>query len=177
MYLETNRLILRDFTPEDWEQVHQYSSDDDVVKHMLWGPNSFDETKQYMKDVHLMQQQQPRTGYELAVILKSSQSLIGGCGIHTDGINGELGYCFHKNYWGQGYASEAAKRMLSFGFNELNLHRIYATCRPENVGSAKVMEKIGMLKEGHLREHRWSKERFHDSFLYSILAQEFSDIG
>lgn len=64
--------------------------------------------------------------------------------------------------------------MLALGFGELKLHRIYATCRPGNIGSAKVMERIGMRFEGLLREHLRAKGQWHDSRLYSILDREFS---
>jgi integrase/recombinase XerD len=71
--------------------------------------------------------------------------------------------------------AEAAKAMLWFGFRRLGLHRIYATCRPENIGSAKVMQKIGMKYEGHLRGHMRHKGQWHDSFQYSILEDEYEE--
>lgn len=172
MLLETKRLIIREFTFEDFSAVHLYASNPEVAKYMIWGPNTEEETKAFIKRTIDMQQESSRTGYELAVILKENGQLIGGCGIHAEGTNGEIGYCFHPDYWGYGYASEAAKALLTFGFQELKLHRIYATCRPSNIGSAKVMEKIGMKREGHLREHMLVKGEWKDSFLYSILVHE-----
>ena len=76
----------------------------------------------------------------------------------------------------KGYASEAAKEIIRFGFEDLNLHRIFATCDPNNIGSAKVLEKIGMKREGRLRQHKWRKGEWRDSFLYSILEQEYKDV-
>ncbi|KWX77508.1 GCN5 family acetyltransferase [Paenibacillus riograndensis] len=150
--LETERLIIREFTNEDTEAVHAYASDPLVAKYMIWGPKDF----------------------EFAVVLKETGQLIGGCGIHiSEPGQGEIGYCFNPLFWRQGYTSEAAASLLDFGFQELNLHRIYATCRPENVGSAKVMQKLGMVYEGHLREHMWHKGRWHDSYQYSVLKPEY----
>ncbi|HZG75409.1 MAG TPA: GNAT family protein, partial [Paenibacillus sp.] len=82
-------------------------------------------------------------------------------------------YCLNPDYWRRGYASEAAREMLRFGFADLGLHRIYATCRPANVGSASVMKRIGMTYEGRLREHLFAKGTWHDSYQYSILSKEW----
>lgn len=93
--------------------------------------------------------------------------------MHLNPKQGEIGYCFAQEHWGNGYASEAASALLRFGFRELGLHRIYATCRPGNIGSAAVMRKIGMTYEGHLRGHMFHKGGWHDSYQYSILAHEY----
>lgn len=73
------------------------------------------------------------------------------------------------------YASEAAEAIIGFGFKDLNLHKIFATCDPNNIGSAKVLENIGMSKEGRLRRHKYEKGKWRDSFIYSILEQEYGE--
>lgn len=176
MHIETERLIIRDFTADDWEDVHIYAKDPLVTRYMLWGPNTEEETKSFIARVLAYQQVQPRLGYELAVTLRENNWLIGGCGIHLEGRNGEIGYSFRPEYWRQGYATEASQALLAQGFNQFGLHRIYATCRPDNIGSAKVLEKIGMTKEGFLREHLWSKNKYHSSFLFSILEHEYREL-
>ena len=174
MKLETNRLILREFTPDDLEEVHAYASDPLVAQYMIWGPNTEVETRDYLNLTREMQNAIPRRGFELAVVLKATNQLLGGCGLHlSDPKQGEIGYCFNPLFWKQGYTSEAAAALLQLGFREFGLHRIYATCRPDNIGSAKVMQKISMTYEGHLREHMWHKGRWHDSCLYSILEHEY----
>jgi ribosomal-protein-alanine N-acetyltransferase len=175
MRLETDRLIIREFTSEDVAAVHQYASNVEVATYMIWGPNTEEQTGAFINRTMEMQQQQTRVDYELAVVLKESHMLIGGCGIHVSKpMQGEIGYCFNPLYWRQGYASESAAALIRFGFEELGLHRIYATCRPDNMGSARVMENIGMKYEGHLREHMQHKGKWHDSFQYSILEHEYS---
>ncbi|AIQ70862.1 GNAT family N-acetyltransferase [Paenibacillus graminis] len=177
MQLQTARLIIREFTYEDMDAVHAYASDPLVAKYMIWGPNSKEETRSYIGLTLEWQSQIPRKDFEFAVVLKETDQLIGGCGIHiSEPGQGEIGYCFNPLFWRQGYTSEAAASLLEFGFEELNLHRIYATCRPENVGSAKVMQKLGMVYEGHLREHMWHKGRWHDSYQYSILKPEYERV-
>jgi ribosomal-protein-alanine N-acetyltransferase len=173
MMITTGRLLIRDFVPEDWVDVHSYASEPEVTKYMIWGPNTEKETKDFIQLTIAMQQQQPRIDFELAVVLKETNTLIGGSGIHVAGPKiGEIGYCFNPLYWQKGYASEAAAALIQYGFQTLGLHRIYATCRPENIGSAKVMEKVGMQREGRLREHMWHGDKWCDSFLYSILDYE-----
>lgn len=173
MEITTERLVIRDFIMLDWAEVHTYASSPLVATHMIWGPNKEADTKEFIQRTIDMQRQSPRVDFEYAVILKSNGKLIGGVGIHAMEQQGEIGYCFHPDYWRQGYASEAAREMHRFGFKDLGLHRIYATCRPDNIGSASVMKKIGMTYEGHLREHLFYKGKWHDSFQYSILKHEF----
>jgi RimJ/RimL family protein N-acetyltransferase len=79
--LRTRRLILRDFREEDWESVHSYASDPEVVKYMPWGPNTEEETKGFVRRALKWQEEWPRQHFELAVILKADDSLIGGCGL------------------------------------------------------------------------------------------------
>jgi ribosomal-protein-alanine N-acetyltransferase len=140
---------------------------------MIWGPNSEEVTKAFIQQTIEMQNKSPRIDYEFAVMNRTDGKLIGGVGIHTSDRQGEIGYCFHPDYWRQGYASEVAEEMLRYGFKVLGLHRIYATCRPGNIGSASVMKRIGMTYEGHLREHMFYKGKWHDSYQYSILEHEF----
>lgn len=175
MRLETNHLIIREFKVEDAEAVHLYASNPVVAKYMIWGPNTEEETVEFIKRTIEMQKQEPRYDYEFAVVLKGDGRLIGGCGIHvSEPLQGEIGYCFNPLYWRQGYASEAAAAMLEFGFRKLGLYRIYATYRPENIGSANVMQKVGMKYEGHLRGHMKHKGEWHNSFQYSILEHEYT---
>ena len=174
--MKTNRLILREFNKEDYNAIHTYASDPEVSRYEVWGPNTEVDTENYLESILSYQGNNPRKDYEIAVELKDPNMLIGACSIHISDSKvreGYIGYCYNKQYWGNGYATEAAKAIISFGFENLNLHRIYATCDPNNIGSSKVLEKVGMKREGHLREHKLQRGKWRDSFLYSILEQEF----
>lgn len=92
---------------------------------------------------------------------------------HTD-RSGEIGYIVHPDVWGQGVATAAARRMLKVGFEELQLHRIYATCDPRNSGSSKVLTKIGMTYEGRLRDALLIKDGWRDSLMFSMLEHEWT---
>ncbi|MCB2312823.1 GNAT family N-acetyltransferase [Clostridium tagluense] len=173
--IETDRLIIREFNEDDFKAIHAYASKPEVTMYLPFGPNSEMDTHIFLKKVIDYQTLKPRYDYEFAVVLKQNNILIGACGIHVTNINnkeGSIGYCYDKQYWGNGYASESSDAIINFGFEKLNLHRIFATCHPDNIASAKVMEKIGMIKEGRLREHKLQKGKWRDSFLYSILDYE-----
>lgn len=86
-----------------------------------------------------------------------------------------FGNIINPDFWGMGYATEVAKLLIKLGFREFNLHRIYATCDPRNIGSSKVLEKIGMIFEGRMRENLLMKDEWRDSLLYSILDKEWDN--
>jgi RimJ/RimL family protein N-acetyltransferase len=89
----------------------------------------------------------------------------------------DIGYELDPRFWGWGYATEVAHKLLEFGFQTLGLHRIWACCVAENQGSAHVLKKIGMQQEGHLRENEWMKDRWWDTLLFGILRQEWQASG
>jgi RimJ/RimL family protein N-acetyltransferase len=173
--LTTNRLILRDFVDDDGQAVHAYASDPPVTQFMEWGPNTIQQTQAFIERARAQARQLPRNEYHLAVVMKDGDRLIGGCSLVVEpNRQAMLGYCHHRDQWGKGYATEAAGALLEFGFETLRLHRIYSTADVLNVGSWRVMEKIGMKREGQLRESVWCKGRWRNSYLYSILEQEWA---
>lgn len=170
--LESERLLLRDFVEDDWRAVHGYSSDPEVVRFMVWGPNDEAQTHAFIKRMLAQPVQQPRSAYELAVVRKADGQLIGACGLRLRSVEdreGDIGYVFSRAAWGQGYATEAARTMIDAGFRQAGLHRIYATCDPRNLASARVLEKSGMQREGRLRQHKLAKGAWRDSLLYAVL--------
>jgi RimJ/RimL family protein N-acetyltransferase len=177
LVLQTERLVLRTFREEDWQAVHDYGSDPEAVRYMPWGPNTEQDTKTFIQRELAHQKEKPRVVHNFALIEQTSQRLIGACSIsirNNELREGEIGYILNRHFWNLGFMTEAAEMVVSFGFNELGLHRIYATCDPANTGSYRVMEKIGMQREGHLREHKLIKGKWRDSLLYSILTNEYT---
>lgn len=161
---------------DDWKPVHAYASDADSLQFVEWGPNSEEATKGFITRMMIFQKRSPREVYELAIVHKENGSVIGGCGLQVkEHLQASLGYCLNRRFWGNGFATEAAYALCEFGFNELRLHRIFATCRPENPASWRVMEKIGLTREGLLREHMYWKEKWQSSSVYSILVGEFAE--
>ena len=110
----------------------------------------------------------------LAITLRSDHSLIGAIGlvIKPEQDVAELGYWVGKPWWGQGYATEAAQAIVDHGFRKLGLARIYAQCFSRNPASARVLEKAGMVKEGHLRKHFKKWDEFVDIEVFGVLREE-----
>lgn len=176
MILHTSRLLLRPFSASDGPAIHAYAGDPEVVTHMEWGPNTLEDTQTHLREVIKNQSPDEKHNFPFAVVLKAENKLVGGCHLfveHPELREAWIGYVLAREYWGQGIIPEAAWALLAFGFRELGLHRITATCRPENLGSQRVLEKIGMTREGHLRQHKWMKGQWRDSYLYAILEGEF----
>jgi RimJ/RimL family protein N-acetyltransferase/GNAT superfamily N-acetyltransferase len=177
--LQTERLILRDFQKEDWQVVHEYGSDPEVVKYMPFGPNTEEETKAFIQKTLAKQKEQPRLSFNFALVNKQDNKLIGACEIRIKSVEnkeGEIGYILNHRYWNQGYMTEAAHAVMAFGFEKFGLHRIIATCDPANSGSYRVMEKLGMQREGCLREAKLFKGVWRDFLLYSILEKEWRNL-
>jgi RimJ/RimL family protein N-acetyltransferase len=176
MQLTTNRLTLREYVEQDWQAVFTYQSDPSYLQYYPWHNRTINDAQNFVQKLIFWQREKPRVKFQLAIVLSEQNQLIGSCGVRMKQANSrqaELGYEIDPSYWGQGYATEAAQKMLVFGFRELKLHRIWATCLLENVASTRVLEKLGLQREGHLREHRWMKGRWWDSLVYSILEQEW----
>lgn len=177
--LITERLILRDFVEDDWRAAYCYASDPEVVRYMSWGPNDEETTRNHTLGRLERQAAVSRWDFDLAVILKENNQLIGACGVRVNDLaagSAELGYAFNRNYWGHGYATEAARTSIAFGFEQLKLHRIFATCDTANLASAKVLEKIGLRREGHFLRNIRRQGEWRDSYYYAILEDEWRDV-
>jgi ribosomal-protein-alanine N-acetyltransferase len=174
--LETARLSLRELTTGDFEAVHAYASDPEVVRYMTWGPNTRQDTLDFLESARAAAREDPRHDYELGVVTRDGARLVGCVGLHVraDETTGMLGYCFHREAWGLGYATEAGRAMLALGFDVLLLHRIWAGCDPDNIRSARVLEKLGMRLEGRLRDDVRVRGDYRDSLVYGVLESEWT---
>ena len=171
MNLETERLFLRPYRPEDFERVHLYGSLPDFSQYDVWGPNTEKDTHKFIADSIAKSQKDPMYEFEFAVCLKENELLIGGCGIRRDSQESQvanLGYAINPDFQSKGYATEVTKRLIEFGFKELNLAVIYATCDTRNTASFKVMEKAGMKRVGFIEKHKKVRDHMRDSYRYEI---------
>jgi ribosomal-protein-alanine N-acetyltransferase len=175
MILETKRLQLREFVESDWKTVLEYQNDPRYLRYYPWQRRTEAEVRAFVQIFIEWQAYLQRYKFQLALTLKESGQLIGNAGIRKENVNAhqaELGYEINSQFWGQGYASEAARAIRDFGFQKLGVHRIWAQCLKENGASRRVLEKIGMRLEGTLRDHEFFKERYWDTCLYAILIDE-----
>ncbi|WP_412516742.1 GNAT family N-acetyltransferase [Actinomadura madurae] len=174
MELRTRRLLLREFHTGDHAAVHAFASDAEVTRYTDWGPNSPQDTTTFLAEVVQDSNALPRHRFGLAVVEQEHGTLIGSIELRvtsTSHRRGELGYVLHRQWWGLGYAGEAATALLGFGFDDLGLRKISATCNPANAASVRVLTKIGMRREGHLRDHLHLRGRWHDRLLYAALSR------
>ena len=174
--LVSSNVLLREMVEKDWLDVHKYASNEEVCKYQPWGPNSEEESKNFVSEVLADAKRGERTRFVFSIVEKETGKMIGAGEFNIrDSRNktGEIGYIVNPNYWGRGIATEVAKLLINFGFEKCNLHRIFATCDPRNIASSKVLEKIGMIQEGRMREDLLLKDGWRDSFLYSILHHEW----
>ena len=170
-----NRINLRPFTMDDSSEVQTLAGDEYVAKTTLYIPHPYEdgEAEKWIK-THEEECWKGRA-LTLAVEDKESRKLMGAItlGMNKAYDHGEIAYWVGKPYMNKGYCTEAAKGLIQYGFEELNLHRIYARYMDNNPASGKVMEKLGMKYEGVLREHvkKWGK--YYDLYHYGILRHEF----
>lgn len=149
--LRTKRLSLRPMHPIDAEDMFSYAQREDVTRFLLWSPHpSVSYTRDYLR--YIQSRYALGDFYDWAIIELESRRMIGTCGfthINTDNNSGEIGYVLNPDFWGRGYAVEAARCVMEFGYRELDLHRIEARFMKGNEQSLRVMEKLGMEFEGY----------------------------
>lgn len=172
--LETERLLLRPFRLTDAGAVQAVLGDSRVVATLLDFPQPFEQA-----DAELwirLQEAAWKRGerFSFALVLKATKHLIGGADVElqSEHNRGDIAYWLEPGCWGQGLATEAAGRMLRYGFDTLGLHRVYAQCMSTNLASARVMEKIGLKYEATLRQHCLKDGRWIDMVVYGMLNVE-----
>ena len=176
MFLKTSRLFLREFVPEDWTAVYAYHSDPLYLRYYDWTERSETDVREFVQMFLDWQKQRPRTKFQLAIIHQEEDRLIGNCGIRINDSKqreANIGYELDSRYWDQGYATEAARAILHFGFTELNMQRIWAECVADNVGSARVLEKIGMRLEARELKKEFIKNAWRDYLIFAINSRNW----
>jgi ribosomal-protein-alanine N-acetyltransferase len=169
MKLIAERLYLRDLEPSDIDAVHEYASSIEVVLHQEWGPHTIEQTREYVAGCVLGNSLPDRTTLELAAVLNDG-SLIGSyrATLSEDGTEAEIGYSLNPRYWHRGYATEAAKRLVDYLVRELQVREIFATSRPENVASVRVLEKLGMRQVDLYRKNVLIRGEWRDTLVFSV---------
>lgn len=170
---EAERIYIRDFETTDFDAVHEYAMLPDFSQFEVWGPNAELDTRKFIETTIEQSKYTPRFVYEMAIILKSDQHLIGSIrlGRETeDSCVASLGYAINPKFQGKGYATEATRALIKFGFKTLNLLVIYASCDTRNIASQKVLEKSGMHRVGCMIGDRKIRGKIYDSYRYEIHA-------
>ena len=176
--LETNRLILRPVTFDDAPDMFEYASDERTVKYLTFAPHSsLGETKQAIDNFFINKPEVYGRGL-YGIVLKETSKFIGAIDIRPDDQNkkASFGYVLNKNYWNNGYMTEALKCIMKVCFDILKVNRIESTHYEGNEASGKVMQKCGMKYEGKGTEELYIKGEFVNVLHYAILEREYTKL-
>tara|TARA_R110002126_G_scaffold71588_3_gene179485 strand:- start:611 stop:1168 length:558 start_codon:yes stop_codon:yes gene_type:complete len=176
LQLFSDRLKLRLIQFSDLDAIHVLHSIPEVDKYNTLGiPNSIEVTEQIIVPQISAHKQEEIVTYSFAIEELNTGKFIGMFGLKLGAKkynNAEIWYKLNISYWNKGYGTEAVNRILDFGFDTLQLHRISAGCAIENIGSIKVLEKAGMIREGHARKTLPLKSGWSDNYEYAILETD-----
>ncbi len=173
--LETPRLLLREFVEDDWRAARAWDEDAEVARYLPYDAPDEAETRARLAKALARQAERPRRTFEFAITVKATAEVIGRMLLLVERPeNGDamIGFVLRRDRWGQGYVTEAVRATLDFGFDALGLSRIYGDADPRNVGSCRVMAKVGMRREATLLKTWWLKGEWCDSAIFAIRAEE-----
>ena len=172
--ISTDRLILRPFDLADARDV-QHLAGDYAVSRTTLIPHPYPDGLAGIWIASIQKDIKRGKVAAFAITLARSGRLIGSIRLQIDRANarGELGFWIGKPFWGQGYATEAVRAVIGYGFSDLGLHRIYGMHFSRNPASGRVMEKCGMVHEAHLREHVRKWGVFEDADIRAVLRDEW----
>lgn len=174
--IETERLILRQFSIMDAEDMYRnWASDPEVTQFLTWPTHTSVSVTQRVID-EWQQASILTSQYLWCIESKALNQAIGNIGVvklNEDAESAEIGYCLGRAFWNKGLATEAFGAVIDFLFGQVGLNRIAAECNVDNAPSGRVMEKCGLTKEGVLREAKKCQNGFEDMAVYSILLKEW----
>ncbi|MCC6190867.1 MAG: GNAT family N-acetyltransferase [Anaerolineales bacterium] len=173
----TARLLLRAFVPADFDALRALDADPEVLRYRSRAVITPDDTRAFLAQAQAAAAEAPpRSQYPFAVVLRlPDERLVGQCGLTVlpPGRDAFLWYALCRDYWGQGYTSEAARAVLDYGFERAGLQRIFAECHPDNLASARVMQKIGLRPETHTPEEDARYPERREFFRYGLHAVDW----
>lgn len=173
--LETSRFILRQAQATDSQNLYELYTDEAVVEYMPFTPfTSIDEALDEMKWYTRIFAEQ--SGLRWMIEDHEHVKVIGTCGFlgyEQEHHRAELGYDLSSVYWGKGIMQEVASRIIKFGFEQMELNKIEAKIEPKNQASIRLMEKLGFVQEGLLRQHEYEKGKYVDLAVFALLQSEY----
>jgi RimJ/RimL family protein N-acetyltransferase len=170
-----DQVVLREFTRDDVDDVLAIIGDDAVTTWLSFDSRDRAQAVAMIEGTIERAQQEPRTEFYLGVTKHGDDSVIGFARIGLSGVQaGKLGYAIAAKEWGRGYATDAARTLVTYCFKQIGLHRVTAAIGPDNVASIAVVQQLGFTREGVLRDHVFTSGAWRDSVLFSVLAHEWS---
>lgn len=175
LMIETERLVLCDFAPGDFEAF--YATTDDPAYRQYYAEGEM--TRAFWRDllarIIASAEATPRTAYQLAICLPVGE-LVGTCGVRLESAEHQrasFGCAIARAHWDHGYALEASRRVIDLGFSSLPIHRLYAEIVADNARAQALAQRLGMRLEGRLRHHKFFRGRWWDTVIYAVLADEW----
>jgi RimJ/RimL family protein N-acetyltransferase len=179
--IQTERLVLRPFEEGDLDALYAMHSSESVARYLYNEPRTREETRGLLERKIAGASVGGRGEWLCAAaVLAETGEVVGDVSVlwvselHRQG---ELGYILHPAHQGHGYAAEAARPLLAFAFEQLDLHRVIARLEARNIASARVLEKLGMRREAHLVENEWVKGEWQSEMVYAMLAREWEGVA
>jgi RimJ/RimL family protein N-acetyltransferase len=173
--LRTARLTLRPYGMDDLDALHDIQSRPEVTRYLLYDARDRDQVRAVLGE-RIRADSFERDAVDLAVVLPDTGTLIGDVVLFLrsrEHRQGEIGYLFHPDYGGRGYATEAAAALLRLGFDGYGLHRIIGRIDARNTASARVLERLGMRREAHFVQNEIVKGEWTDEIVYALLEGEW----
>lgn len=172
--LTGDRTRLREFRTEDLEDSLAVVADEEVTRWLSFDSLTREQQAARLASAIERAAEQPRQEYYLALTTLDDDQLIGFARLGLSGVRAaKLGYAVAAPQWSKGYATDATRTIVSFGFTQLGLHRVTAAIGPDNAASIRVVKRLGFSYEGRLRDHVFTNGAWRDSDLYSVLAYEW----
>jgi RimJ/RimL family protein N-acetyltransferase len=175
--LETERLMLRPFEEGDLDAFYAMQSDVESARWLYNEPRTLDQTRELLERKIASDQFFGEHDWLCAaVIARETGQLVGDMSLQwasTEHKTGEIGFIFHPDHQGRGYATEAARAFLALAFSRLDLHRVIGRTEARNTASARVLEKLGMRREAHFLENEWVKGEWQSELVYAMLEHEW----
>jgi aminoglycoside 6'-N-acetyltransferase len=173
----TERLLLRAFRPDDLDALHDIRTHPDVLRYLYWPPATVDEIRNVISQRLTMNRLTKENDYlVLAVERRDTGRMIGDVDLCWSSVahrHAELGAILHPDAHGHGYAREASAALLDLAFLRMGLHRVSARTDSRNEASARLLRRLGMRQEGHLRQCVLYAGHWYDELVFGILAQEW----
>ena len=177
--IETQRLTLRAFGPDDFDAVYAMQSRPDVARFLYWDARSPDEVQTSLaKKIAATAIRAEGDPLFLAAELKTSGELVGDVVLQWTSeqhLSGDVGFIVHPDHHGNGYATEASRVLLRLAFDDLHLHRVVGHVEARNIASARVLEKLGMRREAHLIENEFVKGEWQSELVFALLRREWDE--
>ncbi|WOT40651.1 GNAT family N-acetyltransferase [Streptomyces coeruleorubidus] len=172
--LVSDQVVLREFTLDDVADVLAIIGNDTVTTWLSFDSRDRAQAVTMIEGTIKRAQQEPRSEFYLGVTKHDDNRVIGFARMGLSGVQaGKLGYAIAAQEWGRGYATDAARTLVTYAFKELGLHRVTAAIGPDNSASIAVVQQLGFTREGVLRDHVFANGSWRDSILYSVLEHEW----